>query len=333
MGVGVFTPSMPANVLFPEKYQHGLGVIKSLGFEVVEGHITQSGVSEGYRTASPQDRADEFMRLIRNPKVHALVSTIGGNNSSSLIPFLDFDEIRESRKVICGYSDVTSLHLAILKHSGLRTFYGPAVMPSFGEWPTMLDYTKDSFLIATMNSDKAVREIKPPAVWSNHFREAKTDAWKTMARDYKPNPGWAVLRDGDIEGRLVLANLSTLCSNAGTDIFPDLENKILLVETMSGTAATEERLFRHLERMGVFDAISGLIVGKIEDYKTSGEPFSHDELILEIVGSEAKFPIVTGFDCSHTNPMLTLAEDCLISLSARTNTPAQFKVIEPMVAD
>ncbi len=331
MGLGVFTPSMPANVVFPEKYQHGLRVAESLGFKVIEGEITRARVSQGYRTASPQDRASEFMSLIRNPEVHALVSTIGGTNSSSLIPYLDFDEIRASRKIVCGYSDVTSLHLALLKFAGLRSFYGPAIMPSFGEWPSMLDYTRAAFLNATMNVGIGARSLQPPPFWSNHFRDAKTDAWKAEPRTMTANAGWKALRPGVVEGRLIVTNLSTLCSNAGTPHFPDLDGKILLIETMSGTAATEERLLRQLERIGVFHTIRGLIVGKPEDYRPSGEPFSQDDLLLEIIGSNPGYPVITEFDLSHTNPMLTLAEDCLIRLESRDGYDVSVAVLEPMV--
>ena len=123
--VGVFTPSWPAHLLFPDKYQHGLAALRGLGFDVVEGHVTRARVSQGYRTASPQDRADELMRLVRDPGVHALVATMGGLNSSSLIPYLDFDALRAHPKVICGYSDITALHLAILHFAGVRTFLRP----------------------------------------------------------------------------------------------------------------------------------------------------------------------------------------------------------------
>jgi muramoyltetrapeptide carboxypeptidase len=90
------------------------------------------------------------MELIEDPAVDGLISTIGGMNSSSLIPYLDFDKIRKSRKIICGFSDVTSLHLAILKFSGLRTIYGPSVMCWFGDWPSGVMESQEWFLDATM---------------------------------------------------------------------------------------------------------------------------------------------------------------------------------------
>ncbi len=331
MGIGIFTPSIPANVLYREKYLHGLKVISDLGFQVLEGDLTKSCSTEGYRTGGPKERADELMSLIRNPKVNALVAAIGGSNSSSLIPYLDFDEIRASQKVICGYSDMTSLHIAILHYSGLRTFYGPTVMPTFGEWPTILPESKDAFFSAATDAITRNRKLSPPTQWSNHFRDANSDDWKTTPRKLLPNSGWEVLASGATEGRILIANLSTLSANAGTPYFPDLNKKILLIETMRGTAASEERYLRQLERMGAFDVISGLIVGKIEDYKLSNEPFSHNELILEVVGSKRTYPIVSGFDCSHTNPILTLVEDSLISLKAQSRFDVEFKVLEPTV--
>ena len=156
------------------------------------------------------------MQLIRDPKIHALVATIGGLNSSSLIPYLDFDAIRAHPKVICGYSDITSLHLAILEFSGLRTFYGPAVINSFGEWPDVLDETRVSFLEAVCDPQMAPRALMPPKRWSNHFRDALADAWRNEPRQYQPNPGWRALRQGTATGHTIIANLETLLAAAGT---------------------------------------------------------------------------------------------------------------------
>ena len=220
--IGIFTPSGPAHVIFREKYLHGIEVLKEMGFKVIEGALTASQKREGYRSGSPQERAAEFMDLIRNRDVKCMISTIGGSNSSSLIPYLDFDEIRVNPKIICGYSDVTSLHMAILKYSGLSTFYGPAIMPSFGEWPDILSETKESFLAAAQSTDGYPRKLSPPTRWSNHFRNAKNDDWKTIPREFKENQGWCALQKGEASGLLVVANLNTLMTAAGTSYFPDL---------------------------------------------------------------------------------------------------------------
>ncbi|MBC7693097.1 MAG: LD-carboxypeptidase [Methylotenera sp.] len=329
--IGIFTPSFPAHVKFREKYLHGIEVLKRMGFHVLEGSLTASHKSEGYRSGSPRERADEFMGLIRNPKVSCMISTIGGSNSSSMIPYLDFDEIRANPKIICGYSDVTSLHLSILAYSGLSTFYGPAVMPSFGEWPDLLPETRDSFLAAVQETGPAPRKFTPPARWSTHLRSALTDAWKTEPRRFEPNPGWRSLHPGEASAPILVANLNTLMSSAGTSYFPDLNGKILLLEEMSAPLSLEERSLRHLERLGVFESISGLIVSKPEMYQQEDAPFGYDELILEIVGTHRKYPIITQFDCGHVNPTLTLAEMTQVSISAHHDHDATFTVLEPMV--
>ncbi|RYZ64966.1 MAG: LD-carboxypeptidase, partial [Proteobacteria bacterium] len=312
------------------KYLYGIEVLKRMGFEVVEGELTKSQKIQGYRSGTPQERADEFMRLIRDPSIHALVSTIGGTNSSSLIPYLDFDEIRANPKIICGYSDVTSLHMAILKHSGLSTFYGPSVMSSFGEWPDVLSDTKSSFLEAVMKHTSGPRKLQPPAQWSNHLR-FEPGQWKSESREFLKNQGWRALNPGEVSGNVVVANLNTLMTAAGTNYFPDLEGKILLIEEMNAPLSEEERDLRHLERLGVFELIKGLIVSKPEIYDQQQAPFDYDDLVLEIVGSARNYPIITQFDCGHANPMLTIAEMTELEIIAKKDFETVITVLSPMV--
>jgi muramoyltetrapeptide carboxypeptidase LdcA involved in peptidoglycan recycling len=84
-----------------------------------------------------------------------------------------------------------------------------------------------------------------------------------------------------------------------------------------------ERNLRHLERMGVFDQVAGLVMGKPEFFRDEGAPFSMDDLLLEIVGDRA-MPVVSGLDCGHTHPMLTIAQGAELSLIAR---PDEVQVI------
>src|SRR5688500_2991046 len=121
--IGVVTPSTPANVLFREKHLHGIKVLESMGFKVKEGKLTATVTSQGFRSGTPEERAAEFMDLIHDDEVKCIISTIGGLNSSSMIPYLNFDEIRKHPKIFCGYSDITSLHLSILHYAGVSTFY------------------------------------------------------------------------------------------------------------------------------------------------------------------------------------------------------------------
>lgn len=328
--IGIFTPSSPAYTANPELFENGIKNINSLGYKVELGFLTKSRSSQGYRSGSPKDRAKEFMELIENPDVKALISTIGGMNSNSMIPFLDFDVIRKSRKIICGYSDVTSLHLSILKYSGLRTLYGPAIMTWFGEYPHGIEESIESFLNATTSNENTPRQLAPFARWSNHFRDWSNGDWKNVPRKWEENKGWKVLNAGEITANIIVANLNTLMSAAGTDYFPEIEGKILLIEEMAAPWSKEERSLRQLQLMGVFDKISGLVIGKPETPNNEGAPFGLDDLLIEIIG-QRNYPIISEFDCSHTIPMHSIGEDTLVKLTASSGFDSSFTLLESFV--
>jgi muramoyltetrapeptide carboxypeptidase LdcA involved in peptidoglycan recycling len=330
----VCTPSFPAHVRFRAKYLHGLAELRRLGFEVVEGSLTARATAEGHRSGTPEERAKELNELFADDSIRAIVATIGGNNSSSLVPFLDFDAIRARPKIFCGYSDVTSLHLAIMRRAGVSTFYGPAVMPSFGEWPEVLEETRESFLDAVMRHVAGERELAAPRRFSNHVRDAATDAWRSEERRWQPSAGWRTLRPGLAEGPALVVNLNTLRANTGTIDQPDFDGAILVVEEMASSHALAERAFRHLGAMGVFERIAALVWGRVEHFTDDGSPRSVDELLLEAIrgalGCEPRFPVVADFDCCHTVPMLTIAQGTPLRLDA-TGPTARLAVLAPMV--
>ncbi len=329
--IGVFTPSWPANVILREKYELGLSHLEKLGYKVKEGLLTKKITSQGYRSGSPKERANEFMDLILDKEVKCIISVIGGHNSSSLLPYLDFEAIRLNPKIICGYSDVTALELGILKMSGLCCFYGPAIVPSFGEPLDDFSYTVDSFIKSVTNLDIEPQLLVPPEKWSNHFINAKETGWFNISRIYKQNLGWVIQNPGFVEAPLLPVNLDTLLSIAGTKYFPDLENCILMIEEMYAPFDNLERNFSHLKLLGVFDKIAGLIFSKPENIDNKGADFNEIELLMDFLGKDITFPVISNFDCGHTYPMVTLQQMIKVRIDARKGVSPIIEILEPMV--
>ncbi len=248
--IGIFTPSSPGYVQNFGLFENGIKNLEKMGFKVKLGTVTKERKSQGYRSATPRERASEMMDLIEDPEVKGLVATIGGMNSSSLIPFLNFERIKETRKVICGFSDITSLHLSIAKYSGLRTFYGPTVMCWFGDWPDGILESTDSFLQAVVLHQSGIRQFEVPKRSSNHHRRWDNDDWKTITREWNENEGWRTLSAGRVVAEVVPAGLNTLMSSCGTDYFPDLKGRILLFEDMDAPQSRTERSLLNLPRFG-----------------------------------------------------------------------------------
>ncbi|MFK7959790.1 MAG: LD-carboxypeptidase [Phycisphaerales bacterium] len=332
--IAVCTPSFPAHVRFRDKFRHGLSELERAGFTVKEGDLTAAGADEGHRAASPEARAAEINALFADESVRGIMTTIGGEVSSSLVPSLDFDMIRANPKVFCGYSDITSLHLAFARHAGLSTFYGPAVAPAFGEWPAVPEETLGSFMDATVRHLQGERTFVRPTRWSNHFRDAMTDAWREVPRRWQDEEGWSVVRPGIAEGPAVVGSLSTMLANAGTPVWPELDGAILFIEEMATSPGKVERTFRQLAAMGVFQQIVGLVWGRIESWVGGDAAMTPIDLLLESIrgalGGEPPFPIVTESDIAHTVPMLTLAQGTPVRLDA-SGARAELTVLAPMV--
>ncbi|WP_421383074.1 S66 family peptidase [Bacillus salacetis] len=294
--IGIITPSTPAPVLFKERYERGLNQLKSMGFNILEGVCSNS--SQGYRSATIRDRAAEINELIRNPEVKAIISTIGGTNSNSLLPYLDYESLKKQPKIIMGYSDVTAILLGIYTKTGMTTFYGPAIVPSFGEYPEMFPEGREYFVNSVMHQQAIPYTLEIPAEWTEEMID-----WRTQDRPKKmvPNPGWSSIQRGKVRGKLIGGNLNTMSGIIASDFFPDLKGAILFIEDSFKDMATEERSLSMLKLAGVFDDIAGLIVGKHEHFDDCNAPFTFEELLLEVMG-DRQIPIMTNVDIGHTFP-------------------------------
>lgn len=81
--------------------------------------------------------------------------------------------------------------------------------------------------------------------------------------------------------------------------------------------------------IGVFDKISGLIMGNPEMPNNEGADFTLDQLLLEIIG-ERNYPVISNFDCSHTIPMHSIGERSLVELKA-TKEDVSFTLLDSFV--
>lgn len=127
-----FSASSPVTATAPNRFARAQEFLQSRGFKLQAGNLTLK--SDFYRSGTIEERAEEFNQLLRDPNVRCVMSTIGGMNSNALLPYIDYEAIKADPKIIIGYSDTTALLLGIYAKTGLITFYGPALVASFGEF-------------------------------------------------------------------------------------------------------------------------------------------------------------------------------------------------------
>ena len=227
------------------------------------------------------------------------MSTIGGYNSNSLLPYIDYEALRKDPKIIIGYSDVTALLLAIYAQTGLITFYGPALVASFGEFPPLVEETFQSFLDILCSTYDSY-QYKMPELWTDVLLEWETqDATKPRY----PNE-WHFLGNGQVSGRIIGGNLNTISGIWGSQYMPEIyPGDILFIEDSLKGIETVERSFAHLLACGVFDKVGALILGKHELFNDKGTGRTPLDVLIEVLNGK-NIPILYGFDSCHTHPML-----------------------------
>lgn len=308
--IAVFSPSSPATVTAEKRYQRGKFYLEEKGFSFQEGILT--GKQDFYRSGSIAQRAEELNRLIHDDSVKCIMAAIGGMNSNSLLPYIDYEYLKEHPKIIIGYSDVTALLLGIYARTGLVTFYGPAVIASFGELPPFVDLTWQYFQEICMGKADTPYEFPTPEFWTDEFIP-----WDTQDRGKEKYKNQMItVSPGKVSGRLIGGNLNTMEGFWGSPYMPRIEEgDILFIEDSLKDAATVERSFSLLKVNGIFDKVGGVLLGKHEKFDDCQTGRKSFQILQEVMG-DCHIPVLAEFDCCHTHPMLTMPLGCRVELDA-----------------
>jgi len=308
--IGIFTPSSPSTVTANKRFQRAKSFIEEKGFVIVEGELT--GQSDVYRSGSPKARAEELNKLLRNPDIKMIMSTIGGTNSNSMLPYIDYEAFKDYPKLVVGYSDATAVLLALYAKTGNTTYYGPALIPSFGEFEPLVNDTYRYFKQYFMEENKLPYEVPMPPFWSDepvNWLEKTTE--KILYRNE-----WVTGQSGVAEGRLIGGNVNAMYGFIGSPYFPTIDHgDILLIEDCMKNASVVEKNFAMLKLHGVFEKVGGIILGKHELYDDLGTGKRPLDLLIEQLDG-LDIPILAEFDTCHTHPMHPLAIGKKVKLDA-----------------
>jgi len=244
---------------------------------------------DGPFAGSPKIRADDIHSMFTDPSINAIICARGGYGANKVIPLLDYELIKKNPKIFLGYSDITSYLISITQRSELVTFHGP-----------MLSSYKDGFVEYNFNQMINILSGK---------RDAQIIAPKTM----EPH----ILKAGNAVGPLWGGNLTLMINRLGTNDAYDTTNAILFLEDLNEYYYSFERMLIHLQKAGMLDNISGLIIGELINIKDEDISFSKstDEIVMDICG-EMDFPIVTNFPCGHGSYQATLPISLPVELQA-----------------
>jgi len=297
--IRIVAPASSMASLAKSAVARGVENLEKLGFSVeIDPNVyrTYKGTA-----GKPMERAESLMDAFMDDSVDGIMCCWGGFNSNDIIDYLDYQEIRKNPKVFVGYSDITILNTVLYKEAGLANFQGPAFVTFTHEF--LMPWEVDLFRQVTMSGNDQIEIMASPTFIDDPF------FWKHPEELVKEqrNPGWGIVNEGEAEGRIIGGHLGTLLCLAGTKFWPDLNGHILFIEADEEDVGAVNiiRQLRHLSHLGVFDEISGLVVGRIPEVLG----LKGDRSIESIVGDVVEgldIPVVTQFDFGHTNPIASI---------------------------
>lgn len=280
----------------------------------------------------PKKRAEDLNNALKDPEVKAIICTLGGNESIRMLPYVDFEALRNNPKIFSGYSDTTSNHL-MFYNNGISTSYGPVILTDFAENVKLDDYTIDS-VYRTWFSAEPIGDIRPsPQI--REFGLSWKEENKHTERPLIDNPGYESINgDGVAEGHLIGGCFEVFNNARGTELFPEMEafdDGILFLETAevhTEPDALEDHL-RALSMMGVFERINGVIVGRPESGVYYEEYKDVWRKILKESGRE-DMPVLYNLSFGHNEPKFIVP----YGLRARMDTlNLTFEILESAVTE
>lgn len=289
------------------------------GLEVVAMPNALKGIDYLYQ--NPKARAEDLMDAFKDSEIKAVFCAIGGDDTIRLLPYIDFDVLRDNPKIFTGFSDTTTNHFMMFK-AGLVSYYGLTVMNNIAEYVDINEYTKEA-MEKTLFDPQDRMEIK----CSDFCSYEKDKIWwmeenQNVPTPRYPNTGYEIVQGtGKATGELLGGCIDVFLNLLGTSLWPTLEEwkgKFLLLETSE--VDTSEQVFtdilRGLQAQGMLDVIHGIVVGKPAFEKKADV---YKKALRQVVGFEANrpdLPILCNVNVGHAYPIgvfplgLTYEIDC-----------------------
>lgn len=236
------------------------------------------------------EKAEDMNNGFKNSKYKMLFCAKGGANSNSLFEYLDYEAIKNNPKILCGFSDATSITNMITEKTGLVTYSGPT-FKSLSSWET--DYAYKEFVKRFIKEDLSLG--------------IEEDEYITI-------------KEGEAVGELIGGNLSLTARMCAGKYSINFENKILFIEELgfeSEPAMCSGNLY-FMKQNGAFDKIKGIWVGNYEHEQN----IPLEKILLDTLGDEYNFPIIKSNNFGHTDKKTIIP----IGTKAKIDTNQKIKI-------
>jgi muramoyltetrapeptide carboxypeptidase len=259
---------------------------ESRGHEVVFGPNHRK--VHGYLAGNDEERAADLQWALSEPGIDMVHALEGGYGTARLYPLIDWEALGAPR-IVCGFSDLTALHLFVQRHAGWVSFYGPSFL--------RFTRTKGDYELSKETEEWFHRALRPEPL-GKVFEDPE-------------DPYVLTLGEGVAEAPLAGGCLTLLASSIGTPYEVETEGRILIVEDLNTEAYLIDTALNHLRLAGKLDGIAGFAFGTSVNlgYQTLPEgpesTLSIEEILDELI-APLGIPAISNVPFGHGKHLATM---------------------------
>ncbi|MBP1657280.1 MAG: ldcA [Bacteroidetes bacterium] len=287
--IGIISPA--SRILDPSRIEKGVAYLERMGYRTVLGkHVLET---YGYLAGTDEERVADIHDMFTHKDVKAIMCIRGGYGTPRLLSLIDYSLVARHPKIFVGYSDITSLQLALWKKSRLVTFQGPMVGVDLAD---PLDSMTEEIFWRLLTSPKKAGQVIPPE-----------------------EPA-VLVRKGKASGRLLGGNLAHLVAILGTVHQPSFTDSILFLEDIGEEPYRIDRMMTQLRHAAILENARALLTGQFTDCspKDPAKPSLSLETIFREIGTMVPVPFLAGLPFGHEARKITIP----MGIRARVNTEA-----------
>lgn len=218
----------------------------------------------GVFSASDSQKSEVLMKFYKDKRVKVIFDISGGDLANGVIDLLDYQTIRENPKLLFGYSDLTCLLNALYsKTQQINVLYQ----------------------IKNLVNDETQQQQR---CFFHSLIEGQSSLY-----DFD----FHFIQGTQMSGIVVGGNIRCFLKLAGTKYFPDMNHKILFIESLGGESALIYSHLIHLKQLGVFEQVNGILLGTFTTMQEKKCQPTIEEMLISLV--EARISIAKTEDIGH----------------------------------
>ncbi|MCF6175273.1 MAG: LD-carboxypeptidase [Victivallaceae bacterium] len=275
----------PAGKAPATRVNAGCELLNRHGIEtIIMPHVFADNAGVEWLSGEVAGRVSDLHCCWRDDSIDLVMCVRGGSGSAQLLPYLDWDLLRSRQLPLIGYSDITALHLAMLKFkAGI-----PIAAPMCGKLTEAL-----------------------AGVESSITRKYLYHALETAVESLKLAEELNILKPGNATGNIIACNLTVLNTLCGTPYLPDFSDTILVLEDINEEPYKLDRSLTQLEQCGILTACKGIIFGSFTECGTGEEILAVQKKYTSMING----PVFASFPFGHTFPMISIRNGSPVTMT------------------